>query len=74
MPRVVVERKDSNLEEAAESCPVGAFKKCANGDYVINPNVCVDCGVCQSVVGVGVILEDSEATEDDIQYNEVNAQ
>jgi ferredoxin-like protein FixX len=69
MSRVVVKRSETSLEEAMLSCPVGAFKK--NGqEYVIDPNLCVDCGVCQSVVEEGTILEDSEANADDISYNE----
>lgn len=73
MARVVIKRDDSNLSEAAASCPVSAFKN-SNGEYVIDPSVCIDCGVCQSIVSEGVILEDSEANEEDKDYNEKKSQ
>ncbi len=73
MPRVVVLRDNSKLQEAAESCPVSAFKNNGNGEYIIDPNVCIDCGVCQSITDEGVIVEDSEANEEDINYNEEKA-
>jgi NAD-dependent dihydropyrimidine dehydrogenase PreA subunit len=69
MSRVVVKRTDSSLEEASLSCPVGAFKK-SGEEFVIDPNLCIDCGVCQSVVEEGVILEDGEADAEDVSYNE----
>lgn len=73
MPRVVVKRDDSNLGEAAASCPVSAFKN--NGsEHVIDPNVCIDCGVCQGIVAEGVILEDGEASDEDKDYNEKKSQ
>lgn len=74
MPRIVIKRKDSNLVEASVSCPVMAFKKSEDGEYVIDPNVCIDCGVCQTIVEEGVILEDTDANTEDINYNEEKAQ
>lgn len=68
MPRVVVKVTDKKLSEAAESCPVNSFRK--NEDsYVIDPDVCIDCGVCQSVADEGVILDDSEASQENIDFN-----
>ncbi|MDR1499062.1 MAG: hypothetical protein LBS34_02125 [Rickettsiales bacterium] len=72
MPKVIVKRTDKDLGEAMDSCPVGAFKKNGN-EYVINPGACVDCGVCQSLVGGGVILDSDEAEQSDIDYNEKNS-
>ncbi|MDR1425893.1 MAG: hypothetical protein LBI70_02780 [Rickettsiales bacterium] len=68
MPRVVIKNKDADLEEASASCPVNCFRK-DNDMFVIDPNECIDCGVCQSIVSGGVILEDSESDEDAINFN-----
>ena len=68
MPRVIEKRNDSKLQEAAESCPVGCFKKNQN-TYVIDPEMCIDCGVCQTIVDEGVILDDSSASQESIEFN-----
>lgn len=73
MPRVVIDTKNENLAEAAASCPCGCFKK-NNNEFVIDANTCIDCGVCQTVVNEGVILEDSEANEENVKYNNDNAE
>jgi ferredoxin len=72
MPRVVVKRNDGSLQDAADSCPIGCIQKVGN-EFVIDPNQCIDCGVCQSIVDEGVILEDSEADPEDAEYNAKNA-
>lgn len=72
MPRVVVNRTDGGLQEAAESCPVSCFRK-NNGEFVIDGSQCIDCGVCQTLTAEGSILEDSEANESDINFNNEKA-
>lgn len=68
MPRVIEKRNDSKIQEAAESCPVNCFRK--NQDmYVIDPDLCIDCGVCQTIVDEGVILDDSSASQESIEFN-----
>ena len=73
MPRVVTTKNVEDLQDANSSCPVQAFRKGPNGDLVIDPTVCIDCGVCQSIAKEGAILEDSEATPDVVAYNEETA-
>ena len=73
MPRVVVNKNSPKLPDAAGVCPVSAYRKGPNGELVIDPTVCIDCGVCQSEVDDGDILEDSEASKEDIDYNANNA-
>ncbi|MDR2777834.1 MAG: hypothetical protein LBB24_03635 [Rickettsiales bacterium] len=68
MPRVVVKNSDASLEEASASCPANCFRKDGKM-FVIDPDECIDCGVCQSIVDDGVILEDSEAEENAINFN-----
>ncbi|MDR0571727.1 MAG: hypothetical protein LBG48_02630 [Rickettsiales bacterium] len=72
MPRVVVKRDNEKLQMAADSCPMGCFKKINANEFVINPETCIDCGVCQSIVDEGVILDDLEANEIDVKYNSEN--
>ena len=74
MPRVVVSRNSSDLEDAPVNCPVQAFRRGPNGELVIDPNVCIDCGVCQTVSAEGSIQEDSSASQEDIEYNSSNAE
>lgn len=70
MPRIIIDRKAEGLEDASLSCPANAFRKSNDGEFVICPDDCIDCGVCQSMVADGVILDDSEATEADAKFNE----
>ena len=70
MPRVVVTKNYNDVAEAPTACPVLAFKKGPNGELVIDPNICIDCGVCQTVSPEGAILADDEAPEDAVKYNE----
>lgn len=74
MTRVVVKSGSDaeKLMDAAFSCPVNAFKK-GNNQMVIDPDECIDCGVCQSEAPEGVIIEDSEASKEDIAFNTENS-
>ena len=74
MPRVVVSKNPNDIQEANSSCPVQAFRKLSDGNFVIDPNVCIDCGVCQTIASEGSIVEDSEASQEDIEYNEKGAE
>lgn len=73
MVRVVVQ--DYQLDpQCAENCPVAAIIKNPQGDeYVVNPQKCIDCGVCQAICTKGTVTTIEEATEEDIQYNETKA-
>ena len=73
MSRVIIDTKNTGLEEASAACPCNCFKKNGN-EFVIDGSQCIDCGVCQTVVDEGVIVEDSEANEDAINYNNNNAE
>jgi ferredoxin len=73
MARVIIKRTDGGLQVACDSCPVGCIKNVGN-EFVIDQDSCIDCGVCQSLVDEGVIVEDSDASEQDILYNKEKAQ
>ncbi|MDR2077586.1 MAG: hypothetical protein LBP39_01310 [Rickettsiales bacterium] len=68
MSRVVKSINDAKLSEAAAACPMNCFRKDGNS-FVISPDACIDCGVCQTVVDEGIIVEDSEADEAMINFN-----
>ncbi|GHU28478.1 hypothetical protein FACS1894152_6200 [Bacilli bacterium] len=72
MPRVIQKVSDAKLEEASESCPVNCFRK-EGSSFVIDPDECIDCGVCQSIVDEGVILEDGESDSKSIDFNRENS-
>jgi len=74
MTRVVVETDFEGLEDVASSCPVNAFRQAKDGRMVIDPAECIDCGVCQSEVPEGVIVEESEASAKDIEFNADHAE
>jgi ferredoxin len=74
MSKVVVTKNYSDIKDASESCPVGAFKTGPNGELVIDPDTCIDCGSCQSVAPEGTILDDGEADEDSINFNQEKAE
>ena len=72
MSRVVIKKNDANLEEASSGCPVNAFRR-NGGEFVIDSNECIDCGICESMVDEGSIVEDGEASEADIAFNNEKA-
>ena len=75
MARVVIKTANlSDLVQAPEVCPVRAFRKGPNDELVIDPNTCIDCGVCQTVVPEGAIMSDDEADEASITYNAANSE
>lgn len=74
MPRVVVKAHAKEVADGATSCPVDAFRKSPAGEYVIDQDICIDCGICQGSVPEGYIVEDSEANASDVAFNEENAE
>ena len=74
MPRVVITKNGEDLVEAASACPVNCFHKDPeSGTMVIDPDACIDCGICQMQAPEGAILEDSEASEEAKKFNEEKA-
>lgn len=75
MPRVVVNKDGAALVDAAAACPVSCFhKNPESGEMVIDVDTCIDCGVCQMEAPEGYIVEETETTEQHIQYNKQKAQ
>ena len=74
MPHVVVKSFNKTIEEAAGICPVKCFHKSPEGEYVINGEECIDCGACEGFVEEGAIVSDSDATAEDVSYNNEKSQ
>ena len=49
-------------------CPVGAITE-ADTQAVVNPDTCIDCGVCISECPQGAICNDADADEKWIKFN-----
>lgn len=57
--------------DCVEVCPVDCFYEGENM-LVINPEECIDCGVCQPECPIDAILPDTEPTME--KWVEINAQ
>jgi len=55
-----------------EVCPVDCFYEGENF-LVINPDECIDCGVCQPECPIDAILSEDELPDDQIEFIEINA-
>lgn len=51
-----------------EVCPVDAFKK-GDTQVVVDPDACIDCGVCISECPTGAITTAEEADEKWVAFN-----
>ena len=55
-------------KSCADVCPVDAFHECET-QLVVNPDVCIDCGVCIAECPQGAICNDADAAEEWIKFN-----
>ena len=58
--------------DCVEVCPVDCFYEGENF-LVINPDECIDCGLCEPECPVNAIFEENELPEDQKQYIQINA-
>lgn len=58
--------------DCIEVCPTYAFHAGANF-VVINPDTCVNCGLCEMVCPTQAIKARSDATEQELAFVELNA-
>tara|TARA_Y100001938_G_C7862677_1_gene316382 strand:+ start:322 stop:639 length:318 start_codon:yes stop_codon:yes gene_type:complete len=58
--------------DCAEVCPVTCFHAAPNM-LVIDPEVCIDCGLCLPECPVDAIYVDDDLPEDQIEYIQINA-
>lgn len=59
--------------DCVEVCPVDCFHQGPNF-LVINPETCIDCGVCVDECPVNAILEESQVPPEQHHYIALNAQ
>ena len=57
--------------DCVEVCPVDCFYEGENF-LVINPDECIDCGVCVSECGPGAIFSDSELGSEKDKWYDIN--
>ena len=57
--------------DCVEVCPVDCFKEGPNF-LVIDPDECIDCGVCIPECPIDAIVQDNDVTVDVVFWNELN--
>ncbi|MCP5405346.1 MAG: ferredoxin family protein [Pseudomonadaceae bacterium] len=58
--------------DCVEVCPVDCFYEGENM-LVINPDECIDCGVCEPECPIEAIKSDDELSNDELHWADVNA-
>ncbi len=59
--------------ECVTVCPVDCFYE-GDNMLVIDPDECIDCGLCEPACPVDAIWADDELPEDQIPFIEINAE
>lgn len=59
------------LTDCVEVCPVDCFHEGPNM-LVINPDECIDCGLCIPECPIGAIFEEDDLPENQIAFLELN--
>lgn len=59
--------------DCVEVCPVDCFYEGPNF-LVINPDECIDCGLCEPECPANAIFEENELPADQVQFIELNAE
>ncbi|PIZ31834.1 MAG: ferredoxin [Alphaproteobacteria bacterium CG_4_10_14_0_8_um_filter_53_9] len=57
--------------DCVEVCPVDCFYQGENM-LVINPDECIDCGVCEPECPIEAIKSDEELTSDEMHWADIN--
>jgi ferredoxin len=58
--------------DCVESCPVDCFYEGEN-TLVINPDECIDCGLCEPECPAGAIFPDTDTQQDIDKWTEINS-
>ena len=66
---------DVKDQSCIEVCPVDCIYFDEEHDRIcyIEPNECIDCGVCESACPVGAIFEESAVPKESVEFTEINA-
>ena len=65
--------KGEKSAECVEVCPVDCIEE-GKDMFFIDPNVCIDCGACESVCPVEAIYVEDEVPEDENEYIQFNSE
>ena len=60
------------LTDCVEVCPVDCFYEGPNF-LVINPDECIDCGLCEPECPINAIFSEDDLPADQIAFKELNA-
>lgn len=63
--------KGEQSAECTEVCPVGCIEL-GEDMYYIDPDMCIDCGACESVCPVQAIYFEGDVPEEEERYIELN--
>ncbi|MGM8216645.1 indolepyruvate ferredoxin oxidoreductase subunit alpha [Bacillaceae bacterium W0354] len=61
--------KDEMAAECVDVCPVDCIEP-AGDQLVIDPQLCIDCGACESVCPVEAIYHEDDLLKEDLPYFE----
>jgi ferredoxin len=61
--------KDELAAECLDVCPVECIDK-GEDQFLINPDLCIDCGACAAVCPVDAIVEEYDLTPEQEPYLE----
>ncbi|MFJ7975639.1 indolepyruvate ferredoxin oxidoreductase subunit alpha [Peribacillus sp. JNUCC 23] len=53
--------------ECVDVCPVDCISK-GDNQYFIDPDICIDCGACESVCPVKAIFYEDDVPEEESEY------
>ncbi|WP_339226630.1 ferredoxin family protein [Oceanobacillus sp. FSL K6-2867] len=57
--------------ECIEVCPVDCIEE-GEAMFYIDPNICIDCGACQTVCPAEAIYMEDEVPEEENEYIQLN--
>lgn len=62
---------EEKAAECVEVCPVDCIEP-GNGMFLIDPEICIDCGACEPVCPVDAIYFEDDVPEAEVKYIELN--
>lgn len=63
--------KEEKAADCVEVCPVDCIHE-GEDQYYIDPDVCIECGACETACPVTAIYHEDDVPEDEQEYIELN--
>ncbi|TCP20724.1 4Fe-4S binding protein [Scopulibacillus darangshiensis] len=63
--------KDEKASECIEVCPVNCIEE-GEDMFFINPEICIDCGACETVCPAEAIYMEDSVPEEENEYIQLN--